>query len=303
MMRNRALLVREGSTGLHGADSAGVPVDDSGTGTGTGTRTGEMIFVPAGPFTMGSDSGGQEDEHPAHTVTLSAYWLDTTEVTNEAYERCVAAWVCRARTIPRARSSTISEATKPSARQSNPSAASVGRRQGILHLARQEASDRSRVGKSGAGHRRSPLPLGRDPPDSERGVYATSRTAEVGSKPKGAGPYGHLDMAGNVWEWLEDIYDPYAYRRPGADRGVPGSCDQVLAAQNELRQKGLQGFTGSQPHPHRMRARAARRSVQLRRSRAALIEPRAPPGTLPPHHERRALREGRVSGQRIYGRS
>src|SRR5262249_17134291 len=31
----------------------------------------DMIFVPAGPFTMGADKGGQEDEHPAHQVTLA----------------------------------------------------------------------------------------------------------------------------------------------------------------------------------------------------------------------------------------
>ncbi|HKQ70055.1 MAG TPA: SUMF1/EgtB/PvdO family nonheme iron enzyme, partial [Polyangiaceae bacterium] len=45
-----------------------------------------MIRVPAGTFSMGAESGGQEDERPAHVVTLAAYWLDTTEVTNEAYE-------------------------------------------------------------------------------------------------------------------------------------------------------------------------------------------------------------------------
>src|SRR5262245_30567978 len=51
--------------------------------------TDDMIFVPEGPFTMGADHGGQEDERPAHEVTLDAYWLDRTEVTNEAYEACV----------------------------------------------------------------------------------------------------------------------------------------------------------------------------------------------------------------------
>ncbi len=29
-----------------------------------------MALVPAGPFTMGADEGGEPDEHPAHTVTL-----------------------------------------------------------------------------------------------------------------------------------------------------------------------------------------------------------------------------------------
>jgi len=38
------------------------------------------------------------------------------------------------------------------------------------------------------------------------------KTADVGSFPEGASPYGVLDMAGNVWEWVADWFDPNYYR-------------------------------------------------------------------------------------------
>jgi formylglycine-generating enzyme required for sulfatase activity len=38
-------------------------------------------------------------------------------------------------------------------------------------------------------------------------------TAPVGSYPRGASPYGALDMAGNVWEFCADWYDETAYAR------------------------------------------------------------------------------------------
>ena len=43
------------------------------------------------------------------------------------------------------------------------------------------------------------------------GQKGDTATARVGSRPKGASPYGALDMAGNVWEWVNDWYDPNYY--------------------------------------------------------------------------------------------
>src|SRR5436190_12113831 len=44
-------------------------------------------------------------------------------------------------------------------------------------------------------------------------------TTEVGKYPSGASPYGALDMAGNVSEWVADWYDAKWYGSP--DRSIP----------------------------------------------------------------------------------
>lgn len=55
-----------------------------------------MVFIPAGTFQMGSSTSGCEaHERPAHQVTLSAYYIDRTEVTLGAYRACVAAGRCQ----------------------------------------------------------------------------------------------------------------------------------------------------------------------------------------------------------------
>jgi formylglycine-generating enzyme required for sulfatase activity len=56
-------------------------------------------------------------------------------------------------------------------------------------------------------------------------------TAPVGTYPLGASPYGALDMAGNVWEWVNDWYDPYYYRQQAAwynPTGPPLRSGRVL---------------------------------------------------------------------------
>lgn len=57
-----------------------------------------LVYIPAGPFLMGSapsDMDAQADEMPQRRVTLSAFWIDRTEVTDLQYRRCAEAEACR----------------------------------------------------------------------------------------------------------------------------------------------------------------------------------------------------------------
>jgi formylglycine-generating enzyme required for sulfatase activity len=52
-----------------------------------------MVYIPEGGFEMGSIDG-YADEQPVHTVSLDAYWMDQTEVTNAMYKQCMEDGVC-----------------------------------------------------------------------------------------------------------------------------------------------------------------------------------------------------------------
>lgn len=186
---------------------------------------------------MGADSGGEPDERPAHTVRLPAFWLDRTEVTVAAYQTCVAALACappkKAQVGPNKPVRFVSWT------DANAYCSFRGAR-----LPREAEFERAIVGEDGRSY-----PWGNAAPSHELTVFATSGPEDVGSRPQGRGPYGHDDLAGNVWEWMEDAYDPYAYRRASAAEGRPGTCAEILAAQDELRAQRLQGFTGSNAIP------------------------------------------------------
>ena len=56
-------------------------------------------------------------------------------------------------------------------------------------------------------------PWGNDPPQPDLAFFGAWRgqTVPIGQYPKGASPYGVLDMAGQVWEWTTSLYKPYPY--------------------------------------------------------------------------------------------
>jgi formylglycine-generating enzyme required for sulfatase activity len=53
--------------------------------------TNEMVWIPPGTFAMGSESDGQSDERPVHSVAVDGFWMDQYEVTNEKFEKFVRA--------------------------------------------------------------------------------------------------------------------------------------------------------------------------------------------------------------------
>jgi formylglycine-generating enzyme len=59
-------------------------------GVAVGSLHSGMVWIPGGTFKMGSNSG-LSDESPAHSVTLSGFWIDKYEVTNRQFEGFVKA--------------------------------------------------------------------------------------------------------------------------------------------------------------------------------------------------------------------
>jgi len=69
------------------------------------------------------------------------------------------------------------------------------------------------------GSEQRTYPWGEDPPSADLAVYGCLYDGDpscssadlpfVGSAPLGAGRWGHLDLAGSVWEWTLDVYGPY----------------------------------------------------------------------------------------------
>lgn len=184
-----------------------------------GAGPAQMVSIPAGEFWMGCDgtiNAGvkcEGDEEPIHRVYLSAFKIDKTEITNTLYAQCVAAGACSApaSNASWARGSYYDNPTYAnhpvifvSWNQAHDYCAWAGKR--LPTEAEWERAAR------GAGDKR-PFPWGENLPTCSLANfydngYCTPEmdTAAVGSYPAGASPDGVLDMAGNVWEWVNDWY-------------------------------------------------------------------------------------------------
>jgi len=208
-----------------------------------------MLLVPGGTFIMGADEGGEPDEQPAHEVTVGGFFLDRTEVTNQAYAVCVEAQKCGAHFAKSAELNGFGSDRAFRGPEQPVSAVGwhdAGAYCAFVNRRLPTEAEWERAARGADGRR---YPWGDDEPTVAHARYRSGQTADVGSLPAGAGPYGHLDLAGNVWEWVADPYDPLAYRRPSAAAGRVPTCSEAVAAYVELRAEGKRGFTGSNPIP------------------------------------------------------
>jgi eukaryotic-like serine/threonine-protein kinase len=174
-----------------------------------------LVYVPAGEFLMGSTSSDElaaTDEKPQHTVYLDAFWIDRTEVTNAMYAKCVAAGDCDA---PDSTGSYTRSSYYENAQYAD---------YPVIYVSWIDASaycdwagrwlpSEAEWEKAARGTDGRIYPWGDQSPSANLLNYYQNEgdTTAVGSYPSSASPYGALDMAGNVWEWVHDWYGENYY--------------------------------------------------------------------------------------------
>lgn len=186
-----------------------------------------MIFVPGGPFEMGSTQA-TPDELPVHTVILDPFYIDRYEVTNARYRPCVAEGVCQAPTTcvyGKPAYSDTGKANHPVVCVSWSEAKTYCEWRGATLPTEAEWE------KAARGTDRRTYPWGNQNPTQALLNYNgnVGKTTPGGSYPEGMSPYGAYDMAGNVWEWVADWYDKNYYTSsPAVNPTGPASGDFVV---------------------------------------------------------------------------
>jgi len=151
------------------------------------TPTGEMELVPAGPFLFGEKK---------ESVNLPAFYIDKTEVPNAAYARfCAEANHQLPENFPQ---------DKPKYPVVN---VSILDAQAFAKWAGKRLPTGREWEKAARGEKGQAFPWG-DDLDRTRAAIGLSSPVEVDAFPKGASPYGALQMVGNVWELVDQLSTP-----------------------------------------------------------------------------------------------
>jgi len=183
-----------------------------------------MIYIPSGSFLQGSEQNPNfppNSENPQRKVYLDGFWIDKLLVTNRMYRACMAANYC---------DSAINNDTE------NPNFTSGGALDlPAVYINWYQAEKYCQwVGGTlpteaqwekaarGSGEARI-YPWGDQDPNPSMLNFNNllGITTISGSYPTGASPYGVLDMAGNVRQWVADWYQS-DYYTVAPNRNPPG---------------------------------------------------------------------------------
>ena len=200
------------------------PYEKSGAGTTTEVESmsesapgeeplsGEMVTIPAGPFVRGTESGGF-DERPQRTIHLDEFSIDRYEVTNHQYQQFVVATGHRKPGLP--------------SRYAKSGAKVRGTNQPIVYVSWDDAEEYCRWKskrlpteaeweKAMRGMDGRLWPWGdKEQPDGANWARVQDGhevSARVGTFQIDKSPYGVMDGAGNVMEWVADWYDETYYK-------------------------------------------------------------------------------------------
>ena len=184
----------------------------------------QLVLVPGGSYARGSDSG-DADEKPARDVSVSAFFLEVTAVTNASYAKYCQATGAAQPPAPDFQSDYFTAVPDgPVVMVTWAEARSYAEWTGrsLPTEAQWELAAR--------GTNASTWPWGSDGGEAgthfngKGGADGFAATSPAGRFPEGASPYGALDMAGNVWEWTADWYSAsYFGKAPESDPTGPSS--------------------------------------------------------------------------------
>ena len=218
----------------------------------------DWVKIPAGEFIMGSDKSKDKDaldsELPQHRIHLPDYWIAKTPVTVAQFAQFVKAtnhkttaeiegkasvydgnnwdWVVGANWAhPRGTKSDVKQkANHPVTCVSWADAVAFCQWANVRLPTEAEWEKAARGASTGSTPDRI-YPWGNEAPDKNRCNFNMddNDTTLVGNYPKGASPYGCLDMAGNVWEWTStkwtSNYVDYANK---VDNRLEGGGSRVM---------------------------------------------------------------------------